>query len=259
MGSSLPPLALAYHGLADVPLARDESRLFSRPSDLRRQVRALRRWGYTLVSFGDLARLAADGRAAGHAALTFDDGLADNLHTLVPVLRELEAPASVFVVSGWLGQQHPDSSSPARLLTADELVELAAAGIEIGAHTASHSDLVNLSDREALRELKESKEQLESILGKPVDLVAYPYGSANEATVAACRAAGYRAACLTESNGSWDDPYRLPREAMGNRDTVPGLWLKRHGRHETLMSPVRPLLRTTVGGIGVAIARKLRS
>ena len=40
--------------------------------------RSCGRWGYRLVSFGELARLASASEAAGHAALMFDDGLVDN-------------------------------------------------------------------------------------------------------------------------------------------------------------------------------------
>lgn len=253
----LPPLALTYHGVADVPLARDEYRLFVRPVDLRRQVRRLRAWGYRLVSFGELARLAACGEAGGSAALTFDDGLVDNLEALAPLLGEEGAPATVFVVSGWLGQAHP-SAPWTRLLTADELRELAARGIEIGAHTVTHPDLTALSYEEARDELRRGKESLEAIVRRPVETAAYPFGYANDETAAACRDAGFAAACVTVGEGSWDDPYRLPRQAMGNRDTLLGLRLKRDGRYEPLMERVRPLLRTKPGAHAVGVTRKLR-
>ena len=55
----IPPLALAYHGIADVSLSRDPDRLFVRPQDLRRQIERLRKWNYRLVSFGDLAEEVA--------------------------------------------------------------------------------------------------------------------------------------------------------------------------------------------------------
>lgn len=253
----LPPLALTYHGVADVPLAQDASRLFVRPADLRRQVAALRRWGYRLVPFGELARLAASGRAAGVAALTFDDGLADNLETLVPVLRELDAPATVFVVSGWLGEPHP-SAPWARIVTADELRRLTEAGVEIGAHSVTHPNLTTLSPQAALDEMTASKRELEGIVGAEIELFAYPFGAVNDDVASACRSAGFTAACLTEGEGFWADPFRLPRQAMGNRDTLVGLRLKRRGVHEPLMRRLRPFLRTQVGGLGVAVVRKVR-
>jgi peptidoglycan/xylan/chitin deacetylase (PgdA/CDA1 family) len=210
-----PPLALVYHGVSDVPLRRDASALFVRPSDLRRHVEALRRWGYRLVTFGALAAAARDGRAEGHAALTFDDGI-------------------VFVVSGWLGQRHPDAPWT-RILTADEAVELARAGIEVGAHSVTHPDLTTLSREAALRELAQSKADLEEVTGRPVEVAAYPYGRATRETIEACREAGFAAAGRSTGRGTWHDALNLPRQDMQNGSSVMGLRLKRDGRYETLM------------------------
>jgi peptidoglycan/xylan/chitin deacetylase (PgdA/CDA1 family) len=249
----LPPLALAYHGVDDVPLRRDPHGLFVRAEDFRRQIAKLRSWGYRLVDFGELARLAAASEAAGHAALTFDDGLADNLESLAPLLEEEGAPATVFVVSGWLGRPH--RSVPwKRIMTEVELVELRATGIEIGAHSVSHPDLSALSYDDALEELAGSKRELEAVLGEPVEVAAYPYGRANAETVRACRDAGFAAACSATGRGSWSEPHNLPRQDVENRGTMIGLRLKRDDRYEPLMRfalarTARRLGRTVRGGL----------
>ncbi len=242
--SPLPPLALAYHGVADVPLRQDRHGLFVRPQDLRRQITKLRSWGYRLVSFGELARLASASEAPGHAALTFDDGLVDNAETLAPLLAEEGAPATVFVVSGWLGLPH--RSAPwTRIMNEAELGELRATGVEIGAHTVSHPDLSELSYEVALEELGGSKRELEAVLGEPVEVAAYPYGRANEDTVRACRDAGFLAACSATARGSWLDPHNLPRQDMENGSTMIGLRLKRDDRYEQLLrlAPARAARR----------------
>lgn len=241
---SLPPLALAYHGVADVPLRQDPHGLFVRPQDLRRQIAKLRSWGYRLVSFGELARLASASEAAGNAALTFDDGLVDNTETLAPLLAEEGAPATVFVVSGWLGRPH--GTVPwTRIMTEIELGELRATGVEIGAHSVSHPDLSTLSYDAALEELAGSKKQLEDVLGESVEVAAYPYGKANAETVRACREAGFLAACSATGRGSWADPHNLPRQDVENRGTMIGLRLKRDDRYEQLMrfAPARAARR----------------
>ena len=47
----------------------------------------------------------------------------------------------------------------------------------IGSHGVSHGEFALLNKEQALRELQDSKYELERIIGKPVELFAYPYGS----------------------------------------------------------------------------------
>jgi peptidoglycan/xylan/chitin deacetylase (PgdA/CDA1 family) len=244
--ATLPPLALAYHGVADVPRRRDPHGLFVAPRALRRQIERLRAWGYELVTFGALAARVAAGDARGHAALTFDDGLADNLEALVPLAADGVA-TTIFVVSGWLGKSYPPAPWT-RMLTEAELRELASArGIEIGGHTANHPDLSRLDYAAACRELVEGKARLEELLGIPVETAAYPYGRATPETARAARDAGFRAACAAVGRGRWDNPYLLPRQDMENGSSLFGLRLKRAGRYESLMrhAPARAARRAS--------------
>jgi peptidoglycan/xylan/chitin deacetylase (PgdA/CDA1 family) len=245
-----PPLALAYHGVADLPLREDRYGLFVSPRDIERQIRRLRSWGFELVTFGELARAVASGSGRGLAALTFDDGLADNLHVLLPILRKQGAKATVFAISGWLGEPYPYAPG-ARLLTPDELRTLYAAGVEIGSHTATHADLSTLDYEGALDELVTSKRALEAILDAPVEVAAYPWGRATDVTLAACAEAGYRAACRISGEGSWDQPLNLPRQDMDNGATLLGLRLKRDDRYE-------PLMRSGAGRLALRLIRGAR-
>ena len=245
-----PPLALAYHGVDDVPLRRDPDHLFVRPQDLRRQIEKLREWGYELVTFRQLA----DDVKPGRAALTFDDGLVDNLETLAPLLAELGATATVFVVSGWLGEPHP-AAPWTRIVTADELRDLHGRGVEIGGHSTTHADLSRRTYDQALEELSRGKQELEEVLGEPIEVAAYPYGRTSPEAIRAARDAGFRAACSTSARGSWDEPYFLPRQDMDNRGSLLGLRLKRDNRYESVMrlAPARAARRV---GRHVAAALK---
>jgi len=229
-----PPLALTYHGVKYVQLERDPHHMFVRPRDLGRQVERLRKWGYELVSFGELAGRAAEDRAYGAVALTFDDGLVDNFETLGPLLLQEGVPATVFVVTGWLGQPHP-AADWTRVMNESEVRDLAQQGVEIGAHTHTHPDLTTLSQEDAEEELARSRRELERITGSPIAVAAYPYGKANDETRAAAGDAGFAAACRTLGHGSWSDPFDLPRQAMENYASLFGLRLKRDGRYEPLM------------------------
>lgn len=246
-----PPLILAYHGVGEVPLRRDPHGLFVRPRDLRRQVATLRRWGYELLTCGAMAERVAAGEGAGHAALTFDDGFADNLHELLPILQEARAPATVFAVSGWLGGPHPVAPFQ-RLLTGAELAELHAAGVEIGGHTATHPDLTDLVPEAAREELARGRRELEELIGAPVTVAAYPFGRATAETRQAAQAAGFAAAVRTSAQGSWSDPFDLPRQDIENAGTRLGFRLKRDDRYE-------PLVRTRPGRAARRVLRLARA
>ncbi len=228
-----PPLSLAYHGVAPVRRSTPGSGLFVRPQDLERHIRALRRWRYRLLTFGEQAELARQGSAAGTASLTFDDGFADNYTTLVPLLERLAVPATVFIVTGWIGGVHPHAPW-ARILSVSDLRALHGAGIEIGAHTVTHPDLTALTVKQATAELADCRRTLEDLLDAPISVAAYPFGQADSRTLQACRTAGYATACRGPE-GSWDEPLALPREPMNYGGGLLGLRLKRHARYESLM------------------------
>ena len=256
MGHLPRPLSLTFHGVADVPLRDDVHRLFVRPADLRRYVETLRGWGYELLAFSEWARRVGEGTGGGCAAVTFDDGFADNLHVLAPLLHELGVPATVFVISGQLGAPH--AAAPfARILERDEVVALSETGVEIGAHTMSHPDLTLLDEEAAYRELRGSRDDLEDLLGKPVTVAAYPYGRATPATLAAARRAGFDAACRAVGLGNWTDPLDLPRQDIGNRSSIVGLRLKRDERYVPLMRhrSVRIVRRARLTALGAPLVR----
>jgi len=233
----LPPLALAYHGIGSVPLRDDPHRLFASPAALHRHVARLRSFGYRMVTARELALRARGGDGEGHAALTFDDGLADGLAAL---LGRLGVPATLFATTGWLGAAHPDTPH-GRVADRRELRALHAAGVEIGAHTVNHPDLTRLDFADCLAELVESRRELETIIDAPVESLAYPYGAADARVVAAADTVGYRWAWRVAGAGSWDAPRELPRQTMLNRCSTLGLWLKRTDRYEAVVG--RPLIR----------------
>ena len=134
----------------------------------------------------------------------------------------------------------PVSARWTRIMTADELRELAASGVEIGAHSMTHRDLTALSYEDARGELLTSKRVLEELLQAPVSVAAYPYGHSSEETRRACRDAGFRFACAAKGLGAWTDPYALPRHGIGNGSTILSLRLKRKPRYHGLMDS-RPL------------------
>lgn len=91
-----------------------------------------------------------------------------------------------------------DSIAAERLfLDWNEAREMAAAGMDIGAHTHTHPNVGRLPLDDQIDELRISRERLEAGLARRVDVMAYPYGARdafNQDTYVALARLGYRAA-----------------------------------------------------------------
>lgn len=108
--------------------------------------------------------------------------------------------------------------APSRLmLTRESVRALPAAGFDVGAHTVTHPILARLGAGEAWGEICDSKRDLEELLGKPVNLFAYPNGKPDRDYTAEhvrmVREAGFAAAVTTAPGAANrdSDPFQLPR------------------------------------------------
>ena len=103
------------------------------------------------------------------------------------------------------------------MMTSEEVKALRLAGMQIGAHTASHPILARLTDERARQEIQDSKQFLESLLGERVGLFAYPNGKPGEdytpQTVEVVRSLGFDAAVSTHWGASrvGDDMFQIRR------------------------------------------------
>jgi len=119
-------------------------------------------------------------------------------------------------VSDGMNSDGEDSPKHLRfhLLRRTELLQLASAGMTIGAHTLSHPMLSQSPPDLASAEIAESRSRLEAALGKPVWAFAYPFGDAESVTpqvLDMAMQAGYEAAFLNIGGGLGAD---IPRFAI---------------------------------------------
>jgi peptidoglycan/xylan/chitin deacetylase (PgdA/CDA1 family) len=177
------------------------------PAAFREQMRLLKEQ--------DSLELSALGAGAldqkRRVAVTFDDGYRDNLTAAAPILVELGIPFTVFVVPAYV------ESGNSLYLTVGHLKELAQVpGCQIGSHGMNHRRLADLPSGEALAELSESRRWLEDTLGRAVEAVAYPYGSASPAVLQSARSAGFTigACSRTGTNTASRDPLMLCRTGI---------------------------------------------
>ncbi len=189
------------------------------------QLDALRNAGFHTVTFHEW--LEHEDRGAPlpdkPILLTFDDGYRDALTAALPALRSRGMRATFFLVSAWIGADDAHRSAQGepgrRYLSWPEVRALAAAGMEIGSHGATHARLPDLTEQQALDELTGSRRELETGLGAPVEVFAYPYNASRRRLRALVRKAGYRAAVSGSAHGG-ADRYELYRTGA-QRGTSP--------------------------------------
>lgn len=243
----------------------------------------VKQWFNVLPLYEAVERLQCRSLPAAAAAITFDDGYADNHDIALPILQRHGLTATFFIATGFLdgGRMFNDTviesvrccSQPGldltriglgthdtrtlsakrqaisnllnpvkylptvqRLETVSAIAEMAGvvlpndlmmtspqvkalhqAGMSIGAHTVRHPIVANLAVDEAEREIADSRDYLESLLGKRVTLFAYPNGKPNidyrYEQVEIVRRMGFTAAVSTAWGVAKQDSdcFQLPR------------------------------------------------
>jgi peptidoglycan/xylan/chitin deacetylase (PgdA/CDA1 family) len=161
-----------------------------------------------------VGRLAAGTAPRRAVVVTFDDAWVDNLTNALGPLVEHQVPATLYVPSRLLG-------TPGRL-TRDQLLEMAAAGVSVGAHSRTHPDLTACSDAQLEREVRGSREDLEDLLGTACTRFAYPSGRLDARVRAAVAAAGFRTAVTTVRGWARAgvDPLGVPRNVVEDFDAA---------------------------------------
>lgn len=96
-------------------------------------------------------------RSGAWLVLTFDDGLLSDFDVVAPMLAEAGLCGTFFVTTSNVGRPG--------YATWDHLRQMADAGMEIASHGIRHEYLVTKPRRDAMREMRDSKLQIEHQLG----------------------------------------------------------------------------------------------
>ena len=242
------------------------------PQFLRAMLSHLKSRDIDIVTMDEVhQRLAERNFSRRFACFTLDDGYRDNRDFALPVMREFDAPLTVYVASDfaegcgrlwWIALEMAitkassievkfgdvatrlDTSTPAAKQAAfdrlhdwlrglpgehdiqreistlcarhgvdetaicrelcmswDELKSFADDPlVTIGAHTITHCNLARQTEETASHEMAASRARIESVLGRPVLHLAYPYGdkiAAGPREFALARSAGFKTAVTT--------------------------------------------------------------
>jgi peptidoglycan/xylan/chitin deacetylase (PgdA/CDA1 family) len=220
------PMILMYHGVAEV--AEDPNLLCVSPRRFAEQLDWLERRGLRGVGIGALVEAMRAGRQRGLVGITFDDGYRSVLEEALPELKRRGFGATAYIISGRLGRTNEWDEGPSwPLMTASQVRELAAAGIEIGSHAATHMRLAGASPEQLRAEVSASRTSLAAVLGAEIRGFAYPYGSMDAAARRAVRDAGYEYACAVEASTAEIGLMALPRMYVGQQDDAVRMAAKR--------------------------------
>lgn len=118
------------------------------------------------------------------------------------------------------------AAPPSPMMRADQVRQLHAAGMDIGAHTVHHPILARLPARQARAEIADGRRALEDIVKAPVPLFAYPNGKPGDdylaEHVAMVRELGFEGAVSTAWGAGAQPPdlFQLPRFTPWDRGSA---------------------------------------
>ena len=240
---------LMYHSIGDLQKKGSHPyyEIATSPEVFAAHMAFLKGNGYRVVGLNELP-----GIFSGHAncpgkpvVITFDDGLADFKTDAFPVLDRHGFPATVFLPAGLMGRQVNGQTC----MTWGQVRESAAKGATFGAHSLTHPKLVDLDAAGLEREIRHSKEKIESELRQAVDSFSYPFAFPEqdsgflkryEALLAGC---GYRSGVTTVISRASrkDGRYRLKRVPVNGHDDLRLFQAKLEGGYDWLHAAQKAL------------------
>ena len=165
---------LMYHLLSDN--TQEWSDFCISPQMFENDIQTLLKKGYTFISPDELSSSVKRGK---YALITFDDGYKSNYTKALPILEKYKVPALFFIVTDYINDEG--------YLSEAEISELSKNPyITIGSHT---DKIHNLTPEEVtqlfssknsynniINDVSASVSKLETLSGKPVKYLSYPYG-----------------------------------------------------------------------------------
>jgi len=190
------------------------------PSDFRRQMVWLRRFGFRGLSMREILPYVRGERTGKVVGITFDDGYRNVFQNALPILDELGFTSTNYFVARALGTGNTwdyDKGIPhSDLMSVDEIHDWVRANQEVGSHALDHVHLPKLSPELAQYQIQQSKLELENIFDIEVSAFCYPYGSESPEIRKMVQLAGYSNATTTVRGlaRNDDDLFGLPRATV---------------------------------------------
>lgn len=251
MTTSKSPIILMYHGIVGhfprIPRGREEgAEIYD--LDYRKfqeQMNYLKENGYKVVT---LETMKGEDK---EVIITFDDGEMNNFDEAFVILKKLGFPAYFFLVANRI-----DRSA---YLGEVQIMAMYLAGMKFGSHGLTHAILTELTDVDLKKELVESKNGIEKVLGKSIDTISIPRGFCSDKVIEEARKAGYKTVFISEKSQQVTLPC-YPRIAVKSHWTLERFIQALHGEKPTsekLTDNLKSAVKSIFGDKGYNNLRKL--
>ncbi|MBR0419821.1 MAG: polysaccharide deacetylase family protein [Erysipelotrichaceae bacterium] len=143
--------------------------------------------------------------------LSYDDGVIQDKR-LLELFEKYNVKGTFNIGYGVLGYK-PEGPGPFSIskVEIEEVKELYK-DQEVGGHSLYHSDLTSLGEPYMMYEILEDKQKLESLVEKPLQMFAYPFGLFNKNVKRVLKSAGYKGARTIRTTHRFDlpdDPFEI--------------------------------------------------
>ena len=173
---------LMYHNIGAQPNNIHTRHLYVTPEMFEQQMAYLVRKNYHSLTPAEFYELLKSGKNPEQKSvmITFDDGTYGHYQYAFPILKKYGMVGVFYVVSSKSG------------ISRAKMREMAAAGMVIDSHTATHMDLTKISDEATFaNEISGSRYALQAATGKQVVSIAYPGCVAKSKAIAWTQSSGY--------------------------------------------------------------------
>ena len=159
-------LFLTYHS---VSRDFDSYPYNTHPDSLLDQVAFLRRY-FKIISMDEASDQMRNGvKHSGQVVITFDDGYSSVYDFVFPAIKRLGVPFTLFVTTSLISSGYVSYCNWAQIceMSSHDLVT-------IGSHGVNHLDFESIHKVDVEKEITDSKQIIESQIGKPVSVSCLP-------------------------------------------------------------------------------------
>lgn len=179
------PLILNYHKIDRKP---DIGLTTRHPNDFKNDLQLLKQSGFNSVNFTHFEENKLPEKPV---IISFDDAYESFYTEALPILKELQMTAVVFVPVDFIGKYNTwdvqIGTKKYRHMNKQQLQEITKLGFELGSHSLTHRNLTFLNTKSLTSEIKRSREILQEITGDNILSFSYPFGLFNNRVIEAVK------------------------------------------------------------------------